>query len=377
MSDSNPVERAPGIYQGPKTLSVMPTYTCPAECKDCGTLSSPRDRTNLSLEAILSAIDQAEDAGFANVVFTGGEATLRWKDLLVSITHAHELGLPTRIVTNAYWATTPERAAEHLDELLEAGLDEINYSTGDEHVRFIPLDRVVNAVIAALERGLKAHVMIELREHRTVTEKSLLEHPRILALDEEMRRPLHVSESPWMPLDPGNVETYPEGTATNAENIGMRTGCDSILQTYVMQADGKIGSCCGLGMRIIPELHVGETRGEDFLNRAIEEAENDFLKVWMRYKGPEKILAWAAEKDPEIEWENMYAHRCQTCLRIYKDPRVVAVVREHYTEMYAEVLQCAYLEDEFIPAKLGGSVKSRTEILAGAREKVAQEAASP
>ena len=360
MSDSSRGVLEPGIYRGPKTLSIMPTYTCTAECRDCGTLSSPRDRTRLPLEAILAAIDQAKDAGFGNVVFTGGEATLRWKDLLVSIAHAREQGFPTRIVTNAYWATTLQRAGERLDELIAAGLDEINYSTGDEHVRFVPLERVVHATVAALERQLKVHVMVELREERRVSEEDLLKHPDILALDPEVRKSLHVSESPWMPLDPRDVEAYPEGVAANAENVGMRTGCDSILQTYVMQADGKIGSCCGLGMRIIPELHVGTLEGDGFLRQAVVEAENDFLKVWMRYKGPEKILEWAAEKDPDIEWENMYAHRCQACLRIYKDPKVVAVIREHYTEMYADVLQCAYLDDEYIPESMGhAAVKLR------------------
>ena len=342
----------PGIYRGPKTLSVMPTFTCTAACEDCGTLSSPQDRTNLPLERILTAIDQAKEAGFFNVVFTGGEATLRWKDLLTSIAHAKKLGLPTRVVTNAYWATTPQRAAERLDRLIAAGLDEINFSTGDEHVRFVPVERVVHATVATLERQMRVHIMVELRRERRVTREDILEHPLFLALDEEVRDRLTLSESPWMPLDPMTRGKYPEGVAINVGNVGMCTGCDSVLQTYVMQADGRVSACCGLGMRLIPELHTGVIEGDDFLVRAIEEAENDFLKVWLRYKGPEKILAWAAEKDPSIGWEDMYAHRCQACVRIYQDPKVAEIVRRHYMEMYADVLQSAYLDDEYTPAAI-------------------------
>ena len=345
--DRSPLK--PGIFRGLRTLSVMPTFTCTAACKDCGTLSSPQDRTNLSLEAVLSGIDQAKDLEFANVVFTGGEATLRWKDLLVAIAHAKSLGFPTRVVSNAYWATSDERTEERLDALIEAGLDEINYSTGDEHTRFVPIERVIRAMVTAVQKGLRTHTMVELREERRVVRDDVLGHPWIETLPAEQRELLTCDESPWMPLDPSQVESYPDNIACNAENIGMRTGCDSILQTYVLQADGNIGSCCGLGMRIIPELHVGRTEGTNFLKGAIEDAENDFLKVWMHYYGPEKILAWAAEKDPTIEWEGMYAHRCQACLRVYQDPKVGKVIRENYLEMFSEVIQAAYLEDEMIP----------------------------
>ena len=73
------------------------------------------------------------------------------------------------------------------------------------------------------------------------------------------------------------------------------------------------------------------------------------MKLWIHYKGPEKILAWAAEKNPTIVWENMYAHRCQACHRIYKDPEVSNVVREHYAELLADVLQSAWLDEYVFP----------------------------
>ena len=95
-----------GIFGGKKTLSVMPTFTCPASCSNCGTLSGPHDSTNIGLDKIIKAIQEAKELDFYNVVFTGGETTLRWDDLLLAITEARKLGLPTRIVTNAHWATS-------------------------------------------------------------------------------------------------------------------------------------------------------------------------------------------------------------------------------------------------------------------------------
>src|SRR5690606_5108965 len=138
---------------------------------------------------------------------------------------------------------------------------------------------------------------------------------------------------------------YDEGQAVDRHNLALRTGCDSILGTYTLKADGTIAACCGIGSLDIRELTVAEASGPGALARAIGSAEDDFLKLWLRYVGPEKILAWAASKDPGIAREGLYAHHCQSCQRIYKDPRVRACIRAHHEEAVAEVLQAAWLEE--------------------------------
>ncbi|WP_433171733.1 radical SAM protein [Actinoallomurus sp. CA-150999] len=339
------------LVGGRKTLSIMPTFTCTAACTDCGTLSSPKARGRLPIEVITSAIAQAHRLGFANVVFTGGEATLRWRDLLAGLSYARELGLPTRLVTNAHWAATPERARDRLRQLIDAGLDEINYSTGDEHIRFVPVERVVHASVAAVHAGLPVVVMIELRRRRAVTADTIRTHPLVRALGEDAAL-VRTNESAWMPLDPERTGDYADGSTVDAATLHSRRGCDHVLQTYTIQADGRVGACCGLGLRTVAELNPVVAEGDDFLERAIAESEEDFLKLWLHYFGPERILAWAAEKDPEIDWEGRYAHPCQACGRLYKDDRVRAVIREHYPEMVSIVLQSAWLDDHYTPREL-------------------------
>ena len=69
-----------------------------------------------------------------------------------------------------------------------------------------------------------------------------------------------------------------------------------------------------------------------------KKAAMDFMKIWLFVEGPEKILAWAAIKDPEIRWENKYAHHCHACLALYKDDKVRNVLRKYYYEKVEEVL---------------------------------------
>jgi hypothetical protein len=39
----------------------------------------------------------------------------------------------------------------------------------------------------------------------------------------------------------------------------------------------------------------------------------------------------------------MYAHRCQACLRLYKDPKVRDVIAQHHQEKIADVLVTEWL----------------------------------
>ena len=334
-----------------RRLTVMLTYRCNAQCKDCGTFSSPHDKNEITLETALASIDEAHDYGIKQVIFTGGEATLRWDDLLVCIKHAHDLGLLTRLVTNGRWAVSKEEATRCKDLLLKAGLNEINFSTGDEHVRFVPLEHVLNGIGAFVNARVSTALMFELRANSKLDEDKLKADLDDLASKELMDKYFVYIRSPWMPIKPTQVEEYPESIYANIRNVALKQGCDSCLSDYVVQGTGRIAACCGLGMRSVPEFHVGEASKEkgdtSSLANAIDEAESDLFLYALRKIGPEKILAWAAQKDPTIKWENMYAHRCQACMRIYRDPKVKQVIAEHMEELIADMIYGGYVLKKF------------------------------
>jgi hypothetical protein len=161
---------------------------------------------------------------------------------------------------------------------------------------------------------------------------------------------IRVIESPWMPLHPDLVHSYPQGMTANKSNVASRIGCPSILSTTTLQANGTLAACCGLGIRTVPELQLGDFSQLSIAD-ADKQASNDFLKRWIRVDGPEAILAWAANHDNEIEWEDMYAHQCQACLRLYKDERVRKVIASHFSEKVVDVLFREVLLYHFSPDK--------------------------
>ena len=157
----------------PRTSVSLPTLQCNAACTDCGTDSNPRARGRLSLENICRAIDEASEDGFVVVVFTGGEATLARRELLAGIEYAAGRGLPTRLVTNGHWSRSEDSARRRIAEWCQAGLNEINFSTGDEHVRVVSIYRVATAARLSVEAGLRVSIMVEYRSDSTVTRRDL------------------------------------------------------------------------------------------------------------------------------------------------------------------------------------------------------------
>lgn len=88
------------------------------------------------------------------LVITGGECMIYRKNVEKIIFYATKIGLSTRIVTNAFWATSYKIAMDIVKRLVDCGLKEINFSTGDEHQKSVPLRNVRNASVASARLGL-------------------------------------------------------------------------------------------------------------------------------------------------------------------------------------------------------------------------------
>lgn len=327
-----------------RVLSLLLTLQCTAECSYCGTNSSPRVKSKLAYEDALNIIEQASENNYKLVVFTGGEPLLYGNKLFDLIAYSKKLGLLTRVVTNAYWANSLNSARKIITHFFKNGLDEINFSTGDEHVKFVPLSNIFNATRASFDFDIPVSIMIEVVLNNKINKKSILTDNYFESLFCQNEIDLiNFCESPWMPLDENIINEYPDGVTVNKFNILNRKGCDSIINTTTILSTGKIMACCGLGTQSIPELEIGHIDNTINLNELNKRLDDDFLKRWIKIEGPEKILAWASEKDPNIIWENMYAHRCQACKRIYSDEKVRNIIEKFHNEKILDVLTSEWL----------------------------------
>lgn len=326
------------IRVNPSVLTVLGTYKCTAACENCCFGSNPYLTKRLDLDDILGFIaDGARYPECELVVFSGGECFLLRDDLVSAVAYATELGLRTRCVTNGYWAKSLAHGRRRLQQLREAGLEELNISTGDFHQEWVAQETVVNAACLSVELGMKATVvMCEVREGRRVTGDRLLADERLRRLGADPESNFKLVESPWMPMEPDETIAQSPDLLLSRRTLHLRKGCDSVLRTAVLTPDREYGFCCGLSRERIPELNTPWEPGA--IDDLVDEAGRDFLKIWLFVDGPERILAWAASKNPEIEWENRYAHHCHACLAMFSDPRVRGAIRDHYRERVDDVL---------------------------------------
>src|ERR1700733_6947407 len=160
----------------PVCLAIHLTYQCPLTCDHCCFSSNMQTHGHLSLEQVLRAIEEARDLPSIRVVaFTGGDPFLQRDILRQAIAHATAQGFATRVVTSAYWATTPEKAARALTPLAQAGLKEISLSFDDSHAEFVRPVSIRNAYLSARELGLSTAVSICLEPDCKITGETVRE----------------------------------------------------------------------------------------------------------------------------------------------------------------------------------------------------------
>jgi hypothetical protein len=130
------------------------------------------------------------------------------------------------------------------------------------------------------------------------------------------------------------------GTLSNSKDrsrLSLRTILDCLREEIVLGEPGETERYME---------HCGVFQGE-----AIEAAENDLLRLWLRSKGPEKVLAWAAARESSIRWEGGCGHPCQSCQMFYRrDARVAQVIREYYKEIVVEVVHDALRDERYVPS---------------------------
>jgi MoaA/NifB/PqqE/SkfB family radical SAM enzyme len=123
----------------PNTFAIHVTYTCPLSCAHCCFSSHPENKDKLPIAHIIETIRTLDQSTIQMVAFTGGEPLLLGDKLVDAVREASSRGFVTRVVTSAYWGKNLSVARKRLEELKEAGLQEISISWDYFHEEFVTL----------------------------------------------------------------------------------------------------------------------------------------------------------------------------------------------------------------------------------------------
>jgi hypothetical protein len=141
------------------SLHVLLTYQCTLECDHCFVWGSPWQTGTLSLPQVVEILRQAEAlGGIESIYFEGGEPFLYYATLLGGVRAVVERGWRAGVVTNAYWATSPEDAFECLRPF--AGLlSDVSISSDTYHCGDASRRHAVHAQAAADRLRIPASVI--------------------------------------------------------------------------------------------------------------------------------------------------------------------------------------------------------------------------
>jgi len=320
----------------PSTLSIITTYRCSSACENCCFQCNPLRKEILSVAEMKKYIKEAVDIfpSIKVLVLTGGECFLLQKGLDALIEYATNLGLSVRVVTNGFWAKDYFKALSRVKELADVGLKEINFSTGDEHLRYVPFDSVKNGLLASIANGLTTVLNVESADYKKFDSTFLLKDSNLSKSIKDGQ--LCVLNGIWVPF-----KKTDKGMATDikqhfSNRTYMHNGqrCSNIFNSITIDPNYRMLACCGIAVKCIKYLDLGSVKKYS-IRYLYEKQFNDFLKLWIATEGPHKIMEFISKYTLVDEFKAM--HPCQVCALIFNNDLFLKILKEHYKRVYTRV----------------------------------------
>ncbi len=149
------------VYPELRKLHVYLTRRCNQRCEHCWVEASPGQRERVVAGQVNRQIDKAIPLGLKTVKITGGEPLLFKRDVQAILEHASDLGLLTRLETNALLVREDFAAKLHaLGTIVGTSLDGC---CAESHDTFRNLkggfDRTIKSVATLITRGVPVEVV--------------------------------------------------------------------------------------------------------------------------------------------------------------------------------------------------------------------------
>ncbi|HMJ76539.1 MAG TPA: radical SAM/SPASM domain-containing protein, partial [Iamia sp.] len=274
----------------PAILSVFLDYQCNYECGHCSVGSSPRTKYPMPEEIFDRVIEGLDEVPTISLVaFTGGEPTLHKQKLFNAIRRVKEKKVTVRVVTNAWWASSDEKARQWVQDLKDAGLDEINTSFDDFHDEFGHVDQIGRLITASVDAGLRVGLGCIHKPGESTFDEVFLRQ-KLIDLTGLSASAFDAAVS--------IVEDYPSpfGAAENMDVQGLSAGtrndfgCREVMKTVSIHPTGAVKACCGHVMLYAKDLEIGNLHDESLATIVDRPSRN--LGYWLIHTaGPANLLA--------------------------------------------------------------------------------------
>ena len=332
------------------SIGLLVTYQCNIECKHCGLSCSPKNTEWMTMDEMKDIAVQASCIGVESVVLTGGEPTLIKHEELCNyfMFIKKETSIKNiRIVTNGHWAKSYEKAYSILKDWKDTGLDELNVSCGEFHQEFVPLENIGHAYKAGCDLDF---ITVLFSGEFTKSKRKGKLTPYDFEKNLGCRIIHHKNLSPFVSrkhaLNCSNAVYYGRGKnyinpkdvpLTKYENIP--NVCYSTVSTLSLHPDGNVTICCGVGVRDVSFLNIGNWRKEK-LQKISLRANDDLFANLISYYGLKSLKEKLMATHPEFGLSNKlcYTDLCELCYELFLNEKVLNYLNTNGLELEEELI---------------------------------------
>ncbi len=285
----------------------MITRRCTASCDSCCFECSPRIDEELDVEVLRRFLQTTiDDKGLSLVSFTGGEPFLRFSDLCDLISFVtKELNKQVSVVTNGFWADSPQRAVELATAVKALGLDRISFSCDHYHSRYVPISYVKNALDACHEAGIAIAMCSIVRNGETIEDI-------VADLGESLFRTMY--EIDYCVPSGRAKKIFPESAyRRSCDPANMRCVYDGSLS---IGSNGKIYPCCS--QTILDScIDIGDYR-HDTYSGIVDKVENNGLLHLIKYVGFKPFYDYATNV-LKMNLPKKFVRPCELCQTLFSN----------------------------------------------------------
>lgn len=317
----------------PQIVTFVMMYKCTSTCANCCFQCSPHKGPTLAKEQVQNFLTQIcrDFPTIKSVVFTGGECSVL--DYLTDLIRiASTRGLNVRIVSNCVWAKTYISAQRKIWEWKKAGLTELNFSTGDEHLNFIPITNIKNAILASVENGYKPFINIESHNNSKFHSRYFFNDNDLSSLLKE--RKFTIVNGIWVDFK------TPENMFNNfSESIfPINQRCENLFDSITISPNSRLKACCGIISCNTKYIDLGNLNLYG-IRHLYKKQYSDFLKIWLYTEGPYKILEFVSKYDKSIHIKDFaHLHKCLVCAIILNNEHFLSIIKDHLEEVFSTII---------------------------------------
>ncbi len=137
-----------------RTIAFGYSTRCNIKCEHCVAADAIPENVKMELARAQAIIAELAAAQVQGISFTAGEPLIYLDDIAELVGLCHDYGMYTRVVTNSFWAKTPELAGSYIAKLKGKGLSQLRLSYSRWHQKNIDRQNILNAAIGCQKQGL-------------------------------------------------------------------------------------------------------------------------------------------------------------------------------------------------------------------------------